>query len=169
MTKKRETMLLDEFRTALVGLPVSDVWRDYGSAIFLQFGELHSRTIRRRDGSPVTRQGDITYMQGEITLMIEWSWRIERPRSILGGSWSDERRWPGMFKKLLGAIVEDVQLIGRLHEIEVSLSNGLRVVSFMTAESQPAWALISQVNPRGSLHVRRGKLQFESPSAQAPV
>jgi hypothetical protein len=74
-----------------------------------------------------------------------------------------------MFKKLMNAVVEDVQLIGKLHEIEVSLSNGLRVVSFMTAEGQPAWALISYVNPKGSLHVRRGKLQVEPLSAQAPV
>lgn len=93
--------------------------------------------------------------------MIEWSWRIERSRSILGGSWTDERHWNRMFQRLLSARVTELQVFGRLCEVEVSLSNGLRVASFMTAAGQPVWALISRISPRGSLCVRRGRLCVE--------
>ncbi len=139
------------FEAALVGLPVSHVWRGHGSALFLEFGDLTPSTRVHRDGSAYQPSG-------EITLMIEWSWRIEKPRSIMGGSWSDERRWPGMFSKLLGGSVIGVKTFGALPEIEVSLSNGLRVVSLMTAESQPEWCLICRGSMQSTLRVRRGRL-----------
>ncbi|MEY8688775.1 MAG: hypothetical protein AB9M53_02690 [Leptothrix sp. (in: b-proteobacteria)] len=143
------------FIEALQGRLVAHVWRGYGSAIFLEFGALTER--KRRDekaGHP----------HGEVTLMIEWSWRIERPRSILGGSWSSERRWPSMFKRLIGREVAQVEFPGALPEISLSLSNGLRVTSFMTAEGQPSWAVISRRPNLGSLSVKRGKLNVEPPS-----
>jgi hypothetical protein len=156
---KREPLSFDAFTKGLIGLTVSHVWRGYGSALFIEFGELH--TTQKQDGSTGNPTGD-------ITLMIEWSWRIEKPCSILGGSWSSEKRWPGMFQKLIGANVIDLRFVGHLPEIEVSLSNGLRVVSFMTAESQPAWALIYHTTYQGTLCVRRGKVKIES-RANAPA
>lgn len=93
--------------------------------------------------------------------MIEWSWRIERPKSILGGSWSSERKWAAMFEKLKGAKVVAVALFGTLPEIQVSLSNGLRVVSFMTAEGQPEWGIICREELQKSLGVKRGRLHVE--------
>lgn len=142
------------FFNALIGERVTHVWRGHGSAIFVEFGSLTPRM--KRDKSP--GQPD-----GEITLMIEWSWRIERPRSILGGSWSPERRWLAMFEKIIGATVTEIQVFGVLPEICVSLSNGLRIASFMTANGQPVWALITR-NPKiGSLCVRRGALHVEPP------
>ena len=146
--------LLEPFQHAIIGKPVSLVWQGYGSALFIEFGRLTASTKRRRDGS-------LCRPDGEITLMIEWSWRIEKPRSILGGSWSSERRWPGLFRKLTGASVTHLNTFGALPEIEVSLSNGLRVVSFMTAEGQPEWGLISRSNPKAVLGVKRGRLQLE--------
>jgi len=109
------------------GMPVSQVWRGCGSAIFLDFGALSARKIKRSWPN---------LLEGEATLMIEWSWRIERPRSILCGSWSDERLWPKAFDKLLNTNVTAVECFGNLPEISVSLSSGLRVVSLMTAEGQ---------------------------------
>jgi hypothetical protein len=143
------------FEDALLGQPVSHVWRGHGSALFLEFGTLTPSSRMRRDGSTAGPTG-------EITLMIEWSWRVERPRSILCGSWSNERRWPSTFQKMIGAKVVGVRTFAALPEIEVALSNGLRVVSLMTAEGQPEWALISRKGDIGSLCVRRGKLHVES-------
>ena len=89
---------------------VSSVWNGYGSALFVEFGALATmRRPRRKASRP----------SGELSLMIEWSWRIERPRSILGGSWSSEKRWPGMFQKLNGATVAEVELFGAIPEILV--------------------------------------------------
>ena len=120
------------FSSSLIGLPISHIWRGYGSAIFLEFGKLHPRI--RRNGS----QGN---PRGEWTLMIEWSWRIEGKRRVWCGSWSEEERWPGIFSKLEHAAVASVSLFGRLPEICLSLSNGLHVLSMMTAEGDPAWEL----------------------------
>lgn len=142
------------FIDALKGKPVTHAWRGHGSAIFLEFGALTERG--RRDGTS-------GQPYGEITLMIEWSWRVERPRSIFVGSWSSERRWPSMFRRLIGCQVTQVDFPGSLPEISLSLSNGLRVVSFMTAEGQPSWALIARRPELGSLCVQRGKLYVEPP------
>lgn len=142
------------FFDSIIGRRVSHVWRGAGSAIFLEFGELTPHTrLDGRAGNPI----------GDVSLMIEWSWRIERPRSIVGGSWSSERRWHGMLERLRGASVNSVDLFAPLPEIAVTLSNRLRVVSFMTAEGQPRWALICRRPPLGTLHVRRGNLHVESP------
>ena len=49
--------------------------------------------------------------------MIEWSWRIEGPRSILCGSWGEERRWAWGFRLLLGPTIEKASLTGHLPEL----------------------------------------------------
>lgn len=134
-------------------MPVTHVWNGYGSAIFLEFGELTK--TKRLDGSE--GQPD-----GQITLMIEWSWRIEKPRSILGGSFSSTSRWSNMFSKIIDTEVVDIRTIGSIPEIEVSLSNGYRVTSFMTESGQPEWALITREMGLGTLHVKRGKLCVEN-------
>lgn len=64
------------FFDALIGKPVSHIWSGHGSAIFIEFGEL---TIRTNEDKNTAQPF------GELSLMIEWSWRIERPKSILGG------------------------------------------------------------------------------------
>jgi hypothetical protein len=138
------------FLSALHGKRVSHVWRGYGSALFLEFGELsRTRRLNGKPGHPV----------GDLSLMVEWSWRIESKNSILGGSWSNERGWPRLFKRLVGSKVRSVELFGRIPEIALELSNGLRVVSFMTADGQPSWAVITHKPSNGSLSVKRGKLR----------
>ena len=141
---------------SILGLPVSQVWRGHGSSIFLDFGKL-SRTS--------TKQQRPDHLQGEATLMIEWSWRIERPRSILCGSWSSERKWDKAFDHLLNSTVTSVQCFGRLPEISVGLSNGFFVASLMTAEGQPSWALILRGHHRQSVHVSGGRLTVQRNSA----
>ena len=146
--------LAKPFFSAILGKPVSHVWPGHGSAFFLEFGDLANRT--RKSGAKANPNG-------ELTLMIEWSWRIERPKSVLGGSWSSQKIWPGMFQKLLGGTVTDIQLFGVLPEVCVFLSNGMRVSSFMISDGQPAWALIARTPKLGSLCVRRGSLFVELP------
>lgn len=119
----------------------------------MEFGELISRK---------RLNGDEGNAQGELTLMVQWSWRIERKHSILGGSWSSDKKWPGMFKKLLGAQVTEVEIFGHLPEISISMSNGLRVLSFMTAEGQPEWSLSTRNPFIGHLCVERGRLKIDT-------
>ena len=143
------------FIEALIGKRVSHVWRGHGSAIFLEFGDLAPGVVRKGNESNPT---------GELSLMIQWSWRIENARSILGGSWSSEGKWRGMFAKVLGANVTDVEFFGRIPEVSVSLSNGRRVVSFSTVEGQPEWALVARKPALGNLCVKGGRLSVEASS-----
>ena len=131
----------------LVGLPVSRTWRGAGSAIFLEVG-----TLRR---TPQWRYG-----KGEFTIMAEWSWRVERPRSVLFGSFSASARITNQLQKLTSERVESVSLAGRLPELVVALSGSLWLHAFTTVEGQPQWALYL---PDGSwICVHRGVLVRES-------
>jgi hypothetical protein len=142
---------LSAVRLSLIGLPVAHAWRGYGSAIFLEFGAL-SRPRTRRDGS-------LGQPCGEWSLGIEWNWRFERPRSILGGAWSNPRRWPGFFRAILGSTVADLRAVGVLPEIEVRFSNGMRLCSFMCDAGQPQWYVIAKRTGQiESWHVERGRI-----------
>jgi hypothetical protein len=145
--------LLEPYRKALVGLPLSHVWRGRGSAIFLEFGRLTPRLLK--DGTPGSPDG-------EITAMIEWSWRIENGVEIVCGSFSEEEVWPEAFEGLHGRVVTDVQVFGRLPELYVSLEGDVHVASFMTAGGEPAWALIDH-RPKGlrTIHILSGAIAEE--------
>ncbi len=123
----------EDYRREVLGLCVSHAWRGYGTAIFLEFGRLSPRT--KRDGTTGNPCGI-------FTLMIEWSWRVEESEKIAFGSWSDDSIWEAGLSNLIGQCVTDVDLFGRLPELQLSLSNKFYLMSFMTAEGDPAWALI---------------------------
>jgi len=142
----------EAFVSPLIGLPVSHIWNGYGSAIFLEFGLLTPSTRRRRDGSPGNPKG-------QFTLMIEWSWRIEGKRRIWGGSWSEAEQWTKLLPRLKDANVISISLIGRLPEVAVALSNGLHLASFMTAEGDPEWAILTRRGDETfSVSVKAGRL-----------
>lgn len=127
--------VFDKYRSALLTKPLSAVWRGHGSAVFLEFGRLSPQV--RRDGTPGNSQGD-------FTVMIEWSWRIENENSIVCGSWSDEDGWEETFRSLIGRDVRNVSLFGRLPELSIELAGGLYIASFMTADGQPGWTIFDR-------------------------
>jgi hypothetical protein len=91
--------------------------------------------------------------------MIEWSWRVERVRSIEVGSWSSDRRIDAGITRLIGAHITEVSVTGRLPELSLALSDGRWVQSCMTAEGQPSWVVFL---PDGtSLSVERGLLMHD--------
>ena len=153
MESSEDVSALLTFRGALIGLPLSHFWRGHGSAIFLEFGRLTPRTRRTGvTGNP----------RGELSLMVEWSWRIENRTSILCGSWSDEHLWEPTFDLLRNRAVVDLAVVGRLPEVVVALAEDRYVSSFMTAEGDPSWALFDR---RGdtlrTLSVRGGSLNID--------
>lgn len=142
--------LLAGYRDRFVGMDLTHTWRGYGSAIFLEFGALTQRT--RRDGSP----GEL---KGELGAMIQWSWRIEGRNSIICGSWSDDALWEAALLQLRESIVANVEVFGKLPELAIELSNGHRIVSFMTAEGDPQWTLFDRRSPTTRwLCVRDGRV-----------
>jgi hypothetical protein len=148
-----EPFNFEVFVGPLIGKPVTHIWQGYGSAIFVEFGVLQSR--KKRDGQPGSPRG-------EWTLMIEWSWRVEGKRRIWCGSWSDSERWLRAFSRLQSRTVASISLNGRLPEIDLGLDNGLHLLSMMTAEGDPAWALSKwQDGESISVRVAAGRLAFD--------
>jgi hypothetical protein len=141
------------FFSAIIGKSVADVWVD-GYTLFLEFGESFAAT---------GKLAGMNISNYELSLVIRSSWRIEQQKLVLGGSGSDQKDWPNLLKKLIGAKVTDIQLLGELPEINVVLSNGMRFSSFMTFRGQPEWALITRKPSLGCLCVRRGSLFVEPP------
>ena len=133
----------------LVGLPVAHTWRGAGSAIFLELGGLTRETR-------MTRRGELTSLRGEVSLMLEWSWRVESSRTIRFGSWSTEPRITAGVRALQGHTVTDVSVTGRLPELVLALDRDRWVHTFMTAEGQPAWAV--RLRDDSWLAVRQGGL-----------
>lgn len=143
------------FATSLVGLPISYVWRGYGSAIFVEFGQL--QPIANRDGSP-------GHPEGKVSLGVEWSWRIEDRTAIRCGSWSEEDLWEPAFDTLRNARIARCELFGALPEVAVTTDSGIRFLSFSTTDGQPQWHLVDRRNGSsrwftvrdGQLHVGDG-------------
>ncbi len=143
------------FTSSLIGLPVSYVWRGYGSAIFLEFGTLKLSSRHRRDGS-------LHNPTGEWTLGVEWSWRIRQETHMV---WQLERC------RTLAASIWKIAIFEgccfgaerRLPEIDLSLENGLHVVSCATIESDPEWGLTWRQNGNSSsLGTLAGRLIVET-------
>jgi hypothetical protein len=144
---------LQTFRNALVGLPLSHLWRGYGSTICLEFGVL--TPLHRRSGEAANPLG-------ELGLMIQWSWRIENTSSILCGSWSEESLWATTFDLLRNREVIELSTVGRLPEVVVALTDSFYVSSFMTAEGNPGWALFDRRDGAlRTLSVLDGRLKLD--------
>jgi hypothetical protein len=162
--KKRTTRVaitqaqFHELTFPMIGLPVSRAWRGGGTAIFLEIGELTKEIFHCSNGHVVVRQ------RGQFTAMLEWGWRVERPQSIYFGSRSTDRLIENRFAKLQQGTIEVVDVVGRLPELVVQLSNGLWVHSFSTEEGQPRWYLTLDRNqsPRTWLRSERGRLIKET-------
>lgn len=128
-----------EFVNPYFGKPVSRVWQGYGSAIFLEVG-------------------DLTNDKGELTIMIQWSWRVEKGHEIAFGSWSSDSDFSEYLKQLNGLSLKTISFESRLPEIVVELTNDTWVCSFSTVEGDPEWALM---NRKQTLMSSKGKLVFE--------
>lgn len=143
-----------EVRDGLIGLPVSHVWRGYGSSIFVEFGAL--RPSWKKGGMP----GE---PQGEMALMVEGSWRIEGANTILCGSFSYDEECSGPLDQLVGARVDDLLLFGRLPEVEVRLSGDLHVLTFSTDIGEPEWVLFDRRHSaERSLCVENGQIMIST-------
>jgi len=138
----------------LAGMPISHVWFGYGSALFLELGVL-SEGRKRKDGS-------IGNPRGEVTVTVDFGWRVERQRSILCGSGDSKRRWASVSEKLLGASVLTAQTVGRIPELELQLSNGLWLVTFSRYKGQPTWSVSLRALGLGALHIKGGRLHVDT-------
>lgn len=148
--------LFDEFARELTDLPLSHIWTGHGSALFLEFGDLAPSVLRDgRDGQP----------QGEMSVMINFGWRIEGRKSIVCGSWSDDGKWERGFSIIKDQHLKSISPFGRLLEIDLAFSNGAHCVTFNFDQGYPEWAIFDRkVRTLRTLHLRHGKFEIESES-----
>jgi hypothetical protein len=146
--------IVDNFCSAFVGMTLAHTWRGYGSAIFFEFGRLTPQ--QRRDGS-------LEDPKGELGIMIEWDWRIERGATIVCGSSSEDIHCESTLIGLRGTSVVRIELVGRRPELSLDLSNGHRILSLRMAEGDPKWVLFDQreATPKW-LCVRDGEIVVEA-------
>jgi len=149
----------NEFFRSIINLPINLVWRGYGSAVFLEIGEISEKVIynTKRDKSRIVKEG-------QFGLMIEWSWRVEKQKSIYFGSWSTDRIIDNRLPKLQHKTIKNIEVIGRLPELIIEISDGLWLHSFATSESQPRWCLFLNRNeqPKKWIISEKGKLILET-------
>lgn len=137
--KKISEMEALDFVLPYMGKTISRVWQGAGSSIFLEVGEL-------------------TDHKGELTIMIEWSWRVEDENQIKFGSFSESDEFSDMLSTLSGLTVKSISFQARLPELVVQFIENIWLCSFSTVEGDPEWALIT---PEKTLVSNGGSLAFE--------
>jgi len=130
----------------LDGTVVSHAWRGHGSALFLELGKLKENPKGNN-------------LNGEQTIMIEWSWRVEGKNSIIVGSWSQNEEIDKVPDLFIGKVIERVEFFGRLPELNIEFSNVLWLLSFMTEDGDPEWSI--KLKNGEWLGVSDGEFQIE--------
>lgn len=110
------------------------------------------KNVKRGHGSSIFLEVD------DLTIMIEWSWRVEVKNQIAFGSWSEEEKIETDLQLLKGQKVSDIYFQSRLPELVVAFIDSTWLCSFTTVEGNPEWALIT---PSRTLHSIDGRLAFE--------
>jgi hypothetical protein len=138
----------------LVGMELSHIWPGHGTALFLEFGKLSERL--RKSGSVGN------HPIGEISVGLEFEWRIEVDRRLACGSSGDQELWPEVFKDLLGKCASRVKLFGDVPELRVVAGERARLLTFSLDESGPAWALTdNRSNPSAWIYWKDGELRCD--------
>jgi hypothetical protein len=84
----------------LVGLAVALPWKGYGSAIFLEIGQL----------SPLQSK-EHRYNEGEACIAVTWDWRVESGSSVLYGSSNSGPRIDDGIRSLTNTKIHALSLV----------------------------------------------------------
>jgi hypothetical protein len=134
-----------EFTSALAGLQVSRPWKGYGSAIFLELGEL-SETRGFRGGN----------VTGQACISIEWDWRLEFGSCVVAGSSDSGPAIHECLKLLRDETVTSIEIAGEVPELVIVFSTGHAMRSMAMLRGDPQWSIRAE---NGSwLYVRSGDL-----------
>ena len=113
----------------LVGLPVSLPWKGYGSAIFLELGNL----------APPKRSG--YHNNGEAYISIEWDWRVESGTTVQFGSSNSRPDIKRGIEGLRGVSIETISIHGEVPELFIQFSNSQRLMSAAMVTGNPEWSI----------------------------
>jgi len=115
----------------LIGLPVSLPWKGYGSAIFLELGEL----VRRPSGQRRTRD------EGEAGIYVGWDWRCEAGNTVLFGSSNSRPAIERGIQALLASKIVSIAINGKVPELSIEFSNGYRLISAAMLPDGSEWSV----------------------------
>lgn len=129
----------------LVGQSISHVWKGYGSALFLELGQLTPH-----DSDPSLNP------TGRWCISLEWDWRVESGRKILFGSSNRSTEIVERISLLQGCTIQSVELSEPILELKILLSNGVRVRTASMLSGDPGWSI--RLGDDRWLYVHAGEL-----------
>lgn len=125
---------MDGVLSSLVGLPISHARSGYGGTALFDLGTLQPYKTRKGNDS----------RRGEVSLMIECSWRVEKARSVWFGAFDSDRIIESRLAKLVGHTVEGATLEGRFPELRLKLSGGSQLTSFTCSQGDSCWVIFTR-------------------------
>ena len=114
----------------LIGLTVSLPWKGYGSAIFLELGEL-----------ALLDSGRQHHNKGQACISVEWDWRVEAEETVLYGSSNSGPEIESGIVALRGTTIHGLSVVGQVPELRVQFSNGHRLCSMVMVSGDPEWSI----------------------------
>ena len=148
MSVKLTTITEDEaksFIQVLVGREVTHVWRGYGTAIFIEIGKLIKKEDRKNP-------------DGEFTIAIEGTWRVEEGNEIIIGTDEDDAKLNKIFTIFKNLEVTNLNFFARLKEIEIEFNKDLWLSSFEMIGGDPQWSI---KNDKTWLYYKSNKFVLE--------
>lgn len=129
MSGSNLTELSDQLQalvSKLLGMKVAHPWLGYGSAIFLELGNLHSeKTIRNP--------------KWDACIAISWDWRVERHGSTLFGSDDSAPKMERGLQRLAGLSVQSISMMSDAPELSLMFSDGYRLRTMLMTSGDPEW------------------------------
>ncbi len=129
----------------LLGLPVSLPWKGYGSAIFLELGEMTPVQSKR-----------LHYAKGQACISVKWDWRVQTDTSVLYGSSNSGPQIASNIVALQGTTVHSISVFGQVPELVVEFANGLSLRSMVMVTGDPEWSI--RLPDKRYIYARDGSL-----------
>jgi hypothetical protein len=143
-----ELIAIEAFRTvtaSIRGLPVSRPWKGYGSAIFLELGQMTNDPLGRE-----------RHDRGEVSIKAEWDWRVEAKGCVLYGSSNSRPKIANGIAGLQDKTITDLIVEGEVPELVVTFDNGQVLRTMAMVGGDPQWSV--GLHSGAHLYARRGSL-----------
>lgn len=157
------------------GMRITRPWPGYGSTMMLELGKLRTEVLHTRKGIRRSRKG-------QVSLMIDPNWRVEKRYSISFASGFTEKRRNAGIEMLADRRINEIVVMDCLPELQLSLDDGRRIRTFSDWTAQPNWTVLfydkrllelsgvwDGVDVTPCLHVRAGRIIVEYCFDQADI
>jgi hypothetical protein len=124
----RRRQALDDLNAAC-GLKINHAWLGYANALFLECGKLTA---------PQERQNN---PKGQVTFMLDCRWRVMNKYSVDFGCDNSDRIIENRVLKLIGTVVESIDLSSGMPELSIGLSSGRNIETFQSYKGSPEWSV----------------------------